>query len=174
MGRILAGNHAGAYLLKFEGDVRLTLSTTIDRFLDAMFDDADFCSVVIDINGAASIDSTALGLLARLSIRAQEAYGFVPLLYCENPNLLRLLDSMGFSDVFEIVHSQSESAPALSELPMHIGTQEQTRSQVLAAHRTLMDMNHSNRLAFQDLVQALEDEAKGVPPSSSADASTGG
>ena len=37
-GRILAATHDGAYLIRLEGDVRLTLCTTIDDYFQKMFD----------------------------------------------------------------------------------------------------------------------------------------
>ncbi len=48
-GRILVGDHEGVYVLLFQGDVRLTLCTAVDSFLDRMFDDAGFRSVVVDL-----------------------------------------------------------------------------------------------------------------------------
>ena len=37
-GRILAASHNGAYVIRFEGDVRLTLCTSIDDYFQKMFD----------------------------------------------------------------------------------------------------------------------------------------
>ena len=36
-GRILVAEHDGVYMIKFEGDVRLTLCATVDQYLDRMF-----------------------------------------------------------------------------------------------------------------------------------------
>jgi hypothetical protein len=44
-GRIMVGDHDGVYVLLFQGDVRLTLCTAVDAFLDRMFQDAGFKSV---------------------------------------------------------------------------------------------------------------------------------
>ena len=41
-GKILAASHHGAYVIRLEGDVRLTLCTTIDDYVQKMFDDPDF------------------------------------------------------------------------------------------------------------------------------------
>jgi hypothetical protein len=48
-GRILAASHDGAYVLRLVGDVRLTLCTTIDDFIDRMFADPDFASIWVDL-----------------------------------------------------------------------------------------------------------------------------
>jgi anti-anti-sigma factor len=159
IGRILAGSHEGVYLVKLEGDVRLTLCSAIDRYLDAMFEDPNFRSVLVDLNSASAVDSTTLGLLAKLSVQTQKRFRLVPALFCENPDLLRVLRSMGFEDVFQISAQAPTSTAGLSELPAIEASQTEVREHVLEAHRTLMELNESNRLEFRDLVSALESEA---------------
>ena len=66
-GRILVGNGDGTYLMKLVGDVRLRLGAAVDEFLDRMFQDRGFRSVVVDLSATEGIDSTSLGVLARLS-----------------------------------------------------------------------------------------------------------
>ncbi|MGI9326205.1 MAG: STAS domain-containing protein [Pseudomonadales bacterium] len=161
MGQILAGQHKGVYLLRFEGDVRLTLCAAADRYLARMFEDPQFKGVMVDLTSALGIDSTSLGLLAKLSIRAKEQFGFIPTLICDSADLRRLLDSMGFDDVFNIVDSAPQSPADLGPLPALEVPDAQLRAQVLDAHRVLMSMNDNNRDTFKDLVEALEaDEAQ--------------
>ena len=40
-GRILAANHHGAYVIRLEGDVRLSLCTSMDDFMQHMFADPE-------------------------------------------------------------------------------------------------------------------------------------
>ncbi|MFK7915031.1 MAG: STAS domain-containing protein [Pseudomonadales bacterium] len=169
MGQILAGQHQGVYLLRFEGDVRLTLCAAADHYLKTMFDDPGFKTVMIDLSAAAGIDSTSLGLLAKLSIRAQTEFGFLPTLVCSSPDLLRLLGSMGFDDVFHILESAPQNPAELGALPELKIPEDALRAQVLDAHRVLMDLNDSNRTRFQDLVTALEaEEPLAAPDTASA------
>lgn len=163
MGRILAGRHDGVYLLKLEGDVRLTLCTAIDRYLSKMLSDEQFKSVLIDMTAASNVDSTTLGLLAKLSIQTQKTHRILPALFCDHPKLLRIMRSMGFEDVFVISTSAPTRAADLAELPMVLATEDETKEQVLEAHRTLMQMNESNRLAFKDLVATLEADTQPPP-----------
>jgi anti-anti-sigma factor len=155
-GRILVGQHDGVYILKFVGDVRLSLCTAVDQFLDAMFEDRAFQSVVVDLTMTAGIDSTSLGILAKLSINAHERFGAVPTLVSTNPDITRILFTMGFDDVFNIVRQPLEEPDQLGELPASAASEEDMRQRVLEAHRYLMSLNESNREAFRDLVEALE------------------
>jgi len=159
-GRILVAHHDGVYLMKFVGDVRVTLCAAVDTFLDAMMSDRDFKSVVVDLSRTTGIDSTSLGILAKLSIRAQERFGFVPTLVSTNPDITRVLKTMGFEDVFHIVEAPLEHKEQFGELKAFDCSEEDMRQRVLDAHRILMSLNESNRERFHDLVETLEAAAR--------------
>tara|TARA_B100000029_G_C17414683_1_gene902039 strand:+ start:127 stop:642 length:516 start_codon:yes stop_codon:yes gene_type:complete len=167
-GRILVGSHDGVYVMLFEGDVRLTLYTAVEDYLEKMFGDPMFKSVLVDLSPTESIDSTSLGLLAKLSIQADKLVGYRPTLVSTNPDVTRILESMDFEDVFHIVDSQLNQSAQLAELPPVEADPEAMRQRVIDAHRTLMCMNETNREAFQDLVATLEAEALSIEGPKSA------
>lgn len=149
-------------MVKLVGDVRLTLCTTIDECFSQMFASAAFIGVVIDLSDAEGIDSTSLGLLAKLAIQAKQRYQQIPLVLSPNPSITRLLTSMGFDRVLDIRDSVDTEASAdnldegLGELPVVCSDEDCVRNKVIEAHRFLMDMNEHNRAAFADLVTTLE------------------
>jgi anti-anti-sigma factor len=151
------------YVILFEGDVRLTLCTAVDEYMDKMFRDPGFRSVVVDLSRTESIDSTSLGLLAKLSIQSQKRFNFRPTLVSTRRDITRVLVSMGFDDVFNIVEEPLEHTEQLGELPQVEADQEHVRQRVLDAHRVLMSMNDANREAFHDLVATLEAEPPAPP-----------
>ena len=155
-GRILVASHDGVYVVIFEGDVRLTLCTAIDGYLERMFNDASFRSVLIDLSNTENIDSTSLGLLAKLSIQAEKQFHYRPTLISTRPDITRILYSMGFDEVFNLVETPLMHTEQLAELPKIDTTPEDMRQRVLEAHQTLMAMNETNRDTFRDLVAALE------------------
>lgn len=153
-GRILVTESEGACVMKLEGDVRLTLCARVDAFLDSMFSHP-FESVVVDINEAEGIDSTTLGLLAKLALRAREERGIQPTLFSANGDLTRVVRSMGLERVFTIVEAMPD-VRADEELPQVEASDETIRRQVLDAHQVLMNLDHRNVTAFKDLVAALQ------------------
>lgn len=163
-GRILVGSHEGVYILLFEGDVRLTLCTAVDGYLEKMFKDRSFKSVVVNLSRTQSIDSTSLGLLAKLSIQADKLFNYRPTLVSTQVDVTRILMSMGFDDVFNIVEEPLEHKEQLGELPVINSSREDVRQRVLEAHKTLMAMNETNRDAFHDLVVTLESEGAPLDP----------
>ena len=116
-GRILAASHDGAYVIRMTGDVRLTLCTTIDDYFQGMFDDPDFASVWVDLCDAQGIDSTTLGLLAKLALKVKEKFGFEPAIYSCDPGINRLLKSMGFHRLFELHEEACKDSEGISEIP---------------------------------------------------------
>lgn len=155
-GRILAASQDGAYVIRLEGDVRLTLCTTIDDYIQHMFADPDFASVWVDLCDAQGIDSTTLGLLAKLALKVKEKYGFVPLIYSCDQGINRLLRSMDFHRLF-VMHEESCNNPVdIAEIPAVAGSEEAVKQKVIEAHRVLMDISEENRDRFKDLITALE------------------
>lgn len=155
-GRILAASHDGAYVIRFVGDVRLTLCTTIDDYFQHMFEDPEFASVWVDLCEAEGIDSTTLGLLAKLALRVKENYGFEPAIYSCEPGINRLLKSMGFDKLFQLHEESCENPQDIAEIPTVDGSEDSVKQKVIEAHRVLMGISDENCERFKDLMTALE------------------
>lgn len=155
-GKIQFAEQDGSFVLKFVGEVRLTLCSALDATIEKIFAALNFTAIIIDLTEAQSIDSTTLGLLAKLSILSRQKVGLLPTLVTTNPDMTRLLQSMGFDQVFNIVDRPIPCPECLTDLPPQDQSEEVVRSKVLEAHRILMGLNESNREAFHDLVSALE------------------
>ncbi|MNE79398.1 hypothetical protein D3C80_1758750 [compost metagenome] len=95
-------------------------------------------------------------MLAKLSILSRQKIGLLPTVVTTHPDITRLLQSMGFDQVFNIVDTPIPCPECLDDLPSQDQSEAVVRAKVLEAHRILMDLNDSNREAFHDLVNALE------------------
>lgn len=155
-GRIQFAESDGTFVLKFLGDVRLTLCAALDAYIDEIFNALHFKSIVIDLTETENIDSTSLGLLAKMSILSRQRAGLLPTLVSTQEDMIRLLQSMGFEQIFNIVAESTPTDAELQDLPAQMLSEEQVRDRVLEAHRLLMDLNDHNRNAFTDLVCSLE------------------
>jgi len=155
-GQILVADHQGVYVIKMLGDVRLTFCISFDQFIEKMFGDSQFTSVLFDLSEAEAIDSTTLGLMAKISILGQERHGILPVVLATNPGIQRILHTMGFADIFTIVDKLD--APILAEraLVCENCDEQQVKAKVLEAHQILMGMNNQNADAFRDLVNMLQ------------------
>ncbi|BAU73829.1 anti-sigma factor antagonist RssC [Metapseudomonas furukawaii] len=155
-GKIQFAEQEGTFVLKFVGEIRLTLCSALDATIEKIFSALNFSAIVIDLTETQSIDSTTLGLLAKLSILSRQKVGLLPTVVTTHPDITRLLQSMGFDQVFNIVGKPLPCPECLEDLPPQDQTEDVVRNKVLEAHRILMGLNESNREAFHDLVSALE------------------
>ncbi len=155
-GKIQFAESEGTYVLKLIGEVRLTLCSSLEKFLVMMFDEPSFKAVIIDLSESETIDSTSLGVLAKLSIEAKRRFGLTPVLISPQPDITHILMSMGFERIFLIVHERRCTHQGMKELHCETGSEASTRDQVLEAHRVLMTLNENNQKAFNDLVKQLE------------------
>ncbi len=157
-GQILTAFQDGAYVLRLVGDVRVTLCATFEDFLEKMFDDAKFKSVMIDLCGAEGIDSTSLGLLAKLAIQSQQRFNFKPVIFTSNESITRIIESMGFDAVFDIRPYALDCEKELETLPQVAGDEDELCEKVIEAHRVLMGLNDENKAKFKGLLEVLESQ----------------
>lgn len=156
-GKILMAENRGVYVLKFIGDVRLTLCSTIDGLLKRIFGGDDLTSVVIDLTETEGIDSTALGLLAKIAVNAKEVMSRKPTIVSTRDDITRVLDSMGFEHYFNLRYQPIALDYSLEEAPvLDDPCLDSIRQKVIDAHRTLMGLNPRNREEFEPVVFALE------------------
>lgn len=158
-GRIHYAERSGNYYLKFSGDVRVTLCTGLNVYIERIFEEDNVQSVVVDLSEAEAVDSTTLGLLAKIALYTDDQQQIKPIMIVRDPSMLRLVESMGFDEIFELMETVPDSPKRLKELPCSSATTDVARDQVIEAHRVLMGMNESNMNTFSELVKALETEA---------------
>lgn len=155
-GRILFAVHKGTYVVKFLGEVRVPLCMCLENFLDKMFHDDGLRGVLIDLSETFAIDSTALGLIAKISVFMRDKLHKRPVILSTNPDITRVLESMGFDRVFLMLNKAVYSTEEWSELAFEEASQEEMTKNVIESHQVLMGMNEKNKETFQDLVTALE------------------
>jgi len=154
--RVLQADCSGVYILKLVGEVRLNACSTIDAAIERISENSNFQSLVVDLSETIHLDSTTLGMLATLAVKAKEKSHFLPSIVSTNPDVTRIIESMGFESVFLITTDPVESESELLEMQQKPLQEEDMRKTVLNAHKILMDINENNCGKFRDLVDALE------------------
>ncbi len=161
MGTIKIADYQGVFVIKMEGDVRLTLCLSFDEFIEDLLKQPDYTSVIFDLTQAQAIDSTTLGLMAKFSIKAGQFGQELPLVISDNESITRILVSMGFDDIFRLVDKAEveigrEATSEVITIAEKNGNETLIQKKVLEAHRFLMDMNKANEAEFKELVETLE------------------
>lgn len=156
-GHILYASHGGTYVLKFTGEIRAPMCATLDNFLEKSFQDPGITGILIDLTETEYVDSTALGLIAKTAVFLQLHNGRKPIILSTNPDISRVLESMGFDQVFLILDCRCDEE-CMSELPEVEPSEQEMLSKVISAHRVLMGLSDKNQETFRNLVDILEME----------------
>lgn len=158
-GKIFAAELDNIPVLKFVGDVRVLMSSTLENYFNSLYQHDSLDAMLIDMTDTRGIDSTTLGLLAKMAIKLKKMYNVRPTIVSTNANITRILQSMNFGAITLIINEPLTSTGQFGELAQLEDSEERIRQRVIEAHQTLMDLSEENRLQFQDLVNALKKES---------------
>jgi anti-anti-sigma factor len=153
--------HGNTYFIRLVGDISYyAMSCSLDAFLDALFQRQDFDEIVVDLTEANFIDSTNLGLLAKIANFIKQRFGKKTTLVSTNENINEVLDKIGFSDIFIISQErQPVETTQEQELVISAPRQEDLRKIILKSHVILCDVNEANRDMFGGVVKILKHQA---------------
>lgn len=150
----------GHRILKAEGDVRVSQSPALSHYLESLKSEEYLKSFVIDLSEATSLDSTALGLIAKIAIYTEAAFGFKPIVFDASDDVLRMIRSMGLEKILVLESLDQVDLERLEDISCEDVPVCDLRQEVLDAHRTLMSLCPENWDSFSDLVEALESELR--------------
>lgn len=157
-GAAFYAKQGNTYILKLIGEVRYTMGCALGDFLDGIFHSADCHQIIIDLTETVSIDSTSLGLLAKIAKFNLQRCAHKTTLLSTNPDINQVLESMGFYEIFEISDSGEMITSALEELEIHPPHKEELTRIIYEAHQTLSELNPRNKEAFQGVMDSLRSQ----------------
>jgi len=166
-GRIRYAIHEGVAVIEFVGDVRYTpensyrLSASLAAFIDRLFDQESFDHVLLDFTRATGIDSTNLGVVAKIAQRTEERLGERATIISTQPDMTRILQSVGFGQIFDIVTDPHAAQVETTDIPQTGSSERQRKLLVLEAHERLYTLNEENQEMFRDIIRLLENEIYG-------------
>ena len=157
-GRVLHAAHEGVDVLRFVGEIRHSMAPALESCLERLLAERPV-GVIIELGEARIIDSTCLGLLARMALkRGAQGFGKVRII-SPRADITEVLRSMSFDRLFDIVGDMPFGPLEERELETAVGSDEDALlATMLGAHRTLMALNERNRLQFKDVVEIMEKE----------------
>ncbi len=149
-------------VLVLEGPVRYTAAQALRAFVDGPLAHADVDTVVVDLRRATFIDSTGMGLVARVGKSTLERHGRRAVLVCQDNDVAVALRAATFDLLCAMVEEPPYDAqPALEEvsLPQADAAEGQALGRViLEAHRDLSVLSEHNRDEYARVIAALEAE----------------
>jgi len=155
-GKILAAEYDRIPVLKLVGDVRVLMSSTIENYFQSIYSKAILDAMIVDLSETKGIDSTALGLLAKMAIQLRNRFNVKPSIISTNKDITRIIKGMSFDIIFDIVEEPLSNEAEFGELSLVSESEDAIKKKVIIAHQALMTLSEENRLEFQDLVTALK------------------
>ena len=155
-GRILVADVDNVPILKFVGDVRVLMGAALDTYFSSLYIKPILEKMIVDLTETQGIDSTALGLLAKMAIQLRNRFNVSPTIISTNSDITRILTSMSFDLICEIVEQPLNKDSKFDELCQLDENEDSLKQKVIEAHQTLMTLSDENRIEFQELVSALK------------------
>jgi anti-anti-sigma factor len=147
------------YIIKFVGDIRYTMAYALDEFLEQLFQYTDYNSILLDLTEVTCIDSTGLGLLAKVANFARDRFAMKITLVSANPDINHILDSVGFYEIFYICDTLPVKAETLQPIPSKNLSKSGLSKTLFDSHHTLSQLNNKNRETFKDVIGILRHKA---------------
>jgi anti-anti-sigma factor len=146
--------------LSFEEAIRYTECRELKAFLDQVVIPQMGDTMVIDLRGVPSIDSTGLGLLASIGRHSLTHFSRRAVILCPEGQVAQCLRAMQFDKLFTLTSTLDppEELPLTPVQPAHAHG-EGMASVMLGAHRELSDVDERNKSRFSDVVEVLEQAA---------------
>ena len=156
-GRYLYRRDGSRIFFKMKGYLKFTESFGLDHLIDELLDE-DIDQALIDLNEVSYIDSTNLGIIARIAEAMRRRKKSLTI-YSENDDVNDILASVGFDKVCVIL-KQHEDVRNLAEVAsLDVQGREMAES-MIRAHRKLIEMNDANKEVFQDIIELMEEDAR--------------
>lgn len=162
IGRIEYASLNGTHIFKIIGEVRAQACISLDKLLNRIDQNAQVIGAVVDLTETTFIDSTVLGILAKLGIKLKQEHQVQAIMFSTNPDITTLANSMGLNQVFVILNYCGNPQVCTNELAESHITHSSMLKTVLEAHKTLMQLNDANKNMFEPLVNQLKKEQETV------------
>lgn len=148
------------YLIKMSGNLKYTGSGGFDTFVENIFSKIQDKNVVIDLTEAHYLDSTNLGILAKIADTVLSEYNKKTTIISSNPDITSLLSNIGFDDYFTIIDESPVADTTLSDISEMVTGNRSMALMMLEAHKALMELNENNKNIFSSVVNLLEEEVE--------------
>ena len=146
------------YIIKMSGNLKYTGSGGFDTFIENIFSKIEDKDMLIDLTEAQYLDSTNLGILAKISDTMLTKFSKKTTIISSNPDITTLLTNIGFDDYFTIIDECPDTETGLSDISEMVTGNRSMALMMLEAHKSLMELNDSNKNVFSSVVDLLEKE----------------
>jgi anti-anti-sigma factor len=169
-GRVTYAAEGGWHVLRYFGRVDYTMAPAIERFVENLAHASPPARpFVFDVTDASILDSTNLGLIARLVERVRVEGAGRCTVVAKNGDIDDVMRSMGFEEIVDLAEHAppqvgtpgSDGGPVQQELVTdESASQGEMLRTMLEAHRALIGLDDQDCAQWRDVVTMLEAEMR--------------
>lgn len=145
-------------IIKPMGSIVYSMSGDLDEFFKIISEEESIRKVLVDLTETTYLDSTNLGLLARMNHMINNNPGKENMLFFANKAINEIIIDLGLNTIFTIIPHHEYKAGQMVNIPHSGICQEDLSAIVLEAHKFLMTLNNENRDKFKNVVEYINQD----------------
>ena len=146
----------GTYFLKLSGHLCFSSSVPFADIIDLIGSTPNCRGTLVDLREANMIDSTHLGLLARLALESQTKLGKQLTIVSTGKHVPQALKTTGLQHLALLLDAHEGEMPPTESIQSLPATKRSIAQVMLEAHQTLIGLNQDNKDTYQDFVTMLK------------------
>ncbi|MFA6567609.1 MAG: STAS domain-containing protein [Victivallales bacterium] len=152
--KVLIARDNGKYRIKVEGRANFECSPPLRNFAHSL-ECQDCREIFIDLSECVGMDSTFMGILAMMGLKAKKC-GYTVNIVNADVNIKNLLNGLGLQKIFNYVEiSEIELTQKWEDTGQSADKTEKAET-VLEAHETLMKVDKENIPKFKNVVDFVK------------------
>ncbi|ERP39317.1 STAS domain-containing protein [Chitinivibrio alkaliphilus] len=148
-------------VIKLSGAIKYaTVAPSFEQFIDELSTKTEVNNIVIDMRDCTYIDSTDLGLLARIALyQINKKDSPQPVIvYKQGSDIQKILEDIGFSRVFKMVNTLEVSTENFTTVE-NTGVQNELNMAKLMidSHEKLLEIDPENEKKFSTVIRLMKE-----------------
>jgi anti-anti-sigma regulatory factor len=152
---LLIAHNKGVYNIKVEGRANFEYGLPLRNFAKNL--EGKFEKVCIDLTSCTGMDSTFMGVLAMIGLKARKVGGIVEIVNADANNR-HLLIGLGLEKLFVFIDRQETMENVDWQQSESEKDRLTTAETVVEAHQTLMDVDQNNIPKFEKVVEFAQED----------------
>jgi len=146
--------HDDQLTVKLVGELRFHDGKPLALMVDSLDKESGIGELSVDLQDTEYLDSTMLGVIGKLGFIYLEKGKAKPVIYCQENDVRKMLDTMGLEKIFNIENIKISNENL--EILRMTADSFNMRNHVIQAHETLSKIQPANREEFEDLLHKLK------------------